>query len=187
MKSIALIMLALLPTAISAKTLVIGDSLAYTLTKSAQKITPTDGYYLVGSGLIAGELDWPGFIRGLDIGPFDKIVISIGANDGVTSQQVNSYEKKASDLIAIIKNKNESIPIIWVLPPAMKNENTEQGLINTRRAITQASESSGIGVFNPGTVIGDRFTMKVNNIQIRTQDGIHYTAKGGDMLIQKIL
>lgn len=187
MKGIALFFLVLLPGITPAKTLVVGDSLAYSLTKSAQKITLTEGYYRVGSGLLAGDLDWLGFMKTLNLIPYDKVIISIGANDGIASSQSDLYRMKVFDLITIIKNKNENLPIVWVLPPVMKNEKTETGLINTRAAIIQVSRATGINVFNPSAIIGYKFTAAINGVAIRTPDGIHYTEKGGDMIVNWIL
>lgn len=186
MRGIVLFILALLPGTAPAKTLVIGDSLAYTLTKSAQKITLTDGYYLVGSGLVAGGLDWLKFMETMDIVMYDKVIISIGANDGITSRQLDSYKTKVFGLISIIKNKNSNIPIVWILPPAMKNVDTENRLIHTREAINQVSMVTGINTFNPSSIIGDKFISSINGVKIRTQDGIHYTQKGGDLIINWI-
>ncbi|QCJ72275.1 hypothetical protein C9446_20985 (plasmid) [Providencia heimbachae] len=69
----------------------------------------------------------------------------------------------------------------------MKNPATEAALVNTRKAIRQAVDETQVASFDPEVVIGREFALIVNNVQVRTSDGIHYTSKGSDLIISHLL
>ncbi len=187
MKKIFLSLL-FIPFTLSAKTLVIGDSLAYSLAESVKKIMPVDGYYLENSGLSDNSpLNWSEYIKTIPVNNYDSVIISLGANDAISDKNIDEYQQKSLGFIKEISNLNDSALVTWVLPPVMKNQTTENGLVNVRIAINNACNASGITCLKVGDVIGDSYSDTLNGAQIRSSDGIHYTAKGADLIVNDLL
>lgn len=177
-----------IPFVLSAKTLVIGDSLAYSLAESVKKTMPVDGYYLENSGLSDNSpLNWNEYIKTIPVNNYDSVIISLGANDALSDKKIDEYQQKALGFVKEISNLNDIALITWVLPPVMKNQTTENGLVNVRIAINNACNASGITCLKAGDVIGDSYSDTLNGAQIRSSDGIHYTAKGADLIINELM
>lgn len=187
-KKIMVAGLFLMPFSISAKVLVIGDSLAYPIAVSFKKVMPTDGYFLESTGLNDQlSLNWSEYIQTLDLKKYSNVIISLGANDGITKNEIDNYQQKAINVIKAIQGLNESASITWVLPPALKDSKKENAVSNVRGALNLACNASGIACFNPSMVIGSEFAMSVNGIPVRTKDGIHYTQQGADLIVNELL
>lgn len=129
---------------------------------------------------------WNDYVQTMSFQDYETVVISLGANDGIGANQVTSYQQKATRFIRQIQQSNPSASIIWILPPTMKNPATEAALVNTRKAIRLAVYETQIASFDPEVAIGRQFTLTVNDVQVRTQDGIHYTSKGSDLIIGRL-
>lgn len=183
----ALFLTLFLPAIAFAKPLFIGDSLTYTLATSAKKHIPVDGLYKESTGLTdRSAVKWNDYVQTMSFRDYETVVISLGANDGISANQVTSYQQKATRFIRQIQQSNPSTSIVWILPPAMKNPATEAALVNTRKAIRQAVVETQIASFDPEVAIGRQFTLTVNDVQVRTHDGIHYTSKGSDLIIGRL-
>lgn len=183
-----LLALFLLPVSVYAKTLVIGDSLAYPVAESMKTVMPVDGLYLESTGLKnPGKLNWPDYIGSVDISGYSNIIISLGANDGITERETDSYQQKATGLIRLLSNRNENALITWILPPVMKDERKEKSLRLTRIAINRACNATGAICFNPAVVIGSEYSDKVGGVRVRSGDGIHFTKKGADLIVSRLL
>ncbi|HDF2366268.1 TPA: hypothetical protein PC505_003927 [Morganella morganii] len=178
----------LIPLSLYAKVLVVGDSLAYPIAESMKTVMPVDGLYLESTGLKnPGKLNWPDYIRSVDISGYSNIIISLGANDGITEREIETYQQKATGLIRLLSDRNENALITWILPPVMKDERKEKSLTLTRIAINRACNATGAICFNPAVVIGSEYSDKLGGVMVRSQDGIHYTIKGADLIVSRLL
>lgn len=178
----------LIPFTISAKVLVIGDSLAYPIAESFKKIMSTDGYFLENTGLNEQlSLNWNDYINGLDLSNYSNVIISLGANDGVSEKEIDNYQQKAVNVIKTIQSGNDGALVTWVLPPVLKDSKKEKAVANVRGALNLACNASGITCFDPSVVIGSGFAMSVNGIPVRTKDGIHYTQRGADLIVNELM
>lgn len=180
--------LLLISFSVSAKVLVIGDSLAYPIAESFKKVMPTDGYFLESTGLNEQlSLNWNDYINGLDLSDYSNVIISLGANDGISEKEIDNYQQKAVNVIKSIQGLNESASITWVLPPALKDSKKENSVSKVREALNLACNASGITCFDPAVVIGSEFVMSVNGVPVRAKDGIHYTSKGADLIVNELV
>lgn len=178
----------LISFSVSAKVLVIGDSLAYPIAESFKKILPTDGYFLENTGLNEQlSLNWSEYIQTLDLKKYSNVIISLGANDGITKNEIDNYQKKAVNVIKIIQAGNDGALVTWILPPVLKDSKKENAVSNVRSALNLACNASGITCFDPVDVMGAEFAMSVNGIPVRTKDGIHYTQQGADLIVNELL
>ncbi|TDB45336.1 GDSL-type esterase/lipase family protein [Photorhabdus luminescens] len=149
---------------------------------------PVDVLYQERTGLNdRSPLIWLEYVQAIPVQQYSSIVISLGANDAVELNQIQIYQHKAEQFIQYIKQHSQQAPITWILPPVMKEQRIEGMLKNTREAIKRAVNLSGIYFFDPQDVLGNTFTYSINGVQIRTQDGIHYTAKGSDLIINELI
>lgn len=170
-----------------ADTLFIGDSLTLSLAKGAKEQDVLEYYYLDRSGLINGAFyDWLAFVQRMPVSSPDLIIVSLGANDGMAASAGHRYSQKIKRFISVLKTRYPTASIIWVLPPAMKNTQTENALVNTRRIISETSAIAGYTVFDPRPLTGRAWTYSVNGIVLRTADGIHYTPEAGKLISEQI-
>lgn len=180
--------LLLIPLSLYAKVLVIGDSLAYPIAESMKTVMPVDGLYLESTGLKnQGKLNWPDYIGSVDISGYSNIIISLGANDGITERETDSYQKKATGLIRLLSDRNENALITWILPPVMKDERKEKSLRLTRIAINRACNATNAVCFDPAAVIGSEYREEAGGVMVRSGDGIHFTKKGADLIVSRLL
>ncbi|HAS8353416.1 TPA: hypothetical protein I7721_20220 [Vibrio vulnificus] len=171
----------------SAKSLFIGDSLTLSLAKGAKEQDVLEYYYLDRSGLMNESFyDWLAFVQRMPVSSPDLIIVSLGANDGIAASAATPYSQKIRRFISVLKTRYPTASIIWVLPPAMKNTQTENALVNTRRIISETSAMAGYTVFDPRLVTGRAWTYSVNGIVLRTADGIHYTPEAGKLISEQI-
>ncbi|HFE3207828.1 TPA: GDSL-type esterase/lipase family protein [Providencia stuartii] len=188
LKKIVVAGLFLMPFTISAKALVIGDSLAFPIAESLKVIIPTDGFFLESTGLNdKSTLNWFDYIQSLDVTRYDNVIISLGANDGIQSNDIDSYQQKAVMLIKQLQNANEQALVTWVLPPVLKDAKKEMAVNNTRKALNHACNATGINCFDPAVAIGHEFSYQVNGVPVRSQDGIHYTSQGAEFIVNKMM
>lgn len=187
-KKILLGLIFTLPVIANAKTLIIGDSLAYSLAESFKKTMPVDAFYLENSGLGKNSpLDWPEYIKTIPEKNYNAVLISLGANDPISDSQIDDYQQKSLSFIKELEKLNQSALITWVMPPVMKNQDAESKMVNVRMAIDNACNASGITCFNVSNAIGGTYSEIQNGIKIRASDGIHYTSKGADLIVNSIL
>lgn len=171
----------------SAKSLFIGDSLTLSLAKGAKEQDVLEYYYLDSSGLMNGAFyDWLAFVQRMPVSSPDLIIVSLGANDSMSVSAGHRYSQKIRRFISVLKTRYPAASIIWVLPPAMKNTQTENALVNTRRIISETSAMGGYTVFDPRPLTGRTWTYSVNGIVLRTADGIHYTPEAGKLISEQI-
>ncbi|HDF2330378.1 TPA: hypothetical protein PC537_004036 [Morganella morganii] len=169
------------------KSLFIGDSLTLSLAKGAKEQDILEYYYLDRSGLMNGAFyDWLAFVQRMPVSSPDLIIVSLGANDGMAASAATPYSQKIRQFISVLKTRYPAASIIWVLPPSMKNTQTENALVNTRRIISETSAMAGYTVFDPRLVTGRAWTYSVNGIVLRTADGIHYTPEAGKLISEQI-
>ncbi|HHQ6612847.1 TPA: GDSL-type esterase/lipase family protein [Morganella morganii] len=171
----------------SAKSIFIGDSLTLSLAKGAQEQDVLEYYYLDRSGLMNEAFyDWLAFVQRMPVSSADLIIVSLGANDGMATSAANPYSQKIRQFISVLKTRYPAASIIWVLPPSMKNTQTENTLVNTRRIISETAVIAGYAVFDPRPLTGWAWTYSVNGIVLRTADGIHYTPEAGKLISEQI-
>lgn len=170
-----------------ADTLFIGDSLTLSLAKGAKEQDVLEYYYLDRSGLMNGAFyDWLALVQRMPVSSPDLIIVSLGTNDGMSVSAGHRYSQKIRRFISVLKTRYPAASIIWVLPPAMKNTQTENALANTRRIISETSAIAGYTVFDPRPLTGRVWTYSVNGIVLRTADGIHYTPEAGKLISEQI-
>lgn len=169
------------------KSLFIGDSLTLSLAKGAKEQDVLEYYYLDRSGLMNGAFyDWLAFVQRMLVSSPDLIIVSLGANDSMSVSAGHRYSQKIIRFISVLKTRYPAASIIWVLPPAMKNTQTENALVNTRRIISETSAMAGYTVFDPRPLTGRVWTYSVNGIVLRTADGMHYTPEAGKLISEQI-
>lgn len=169
------------------KYLFIGDSQTLSLAKGAKEQDVLEYYYLDRSGLMNEAFyDWLAFVQRMQVSSADLIIVSLGANDGMAASAANPYCQKIRQFISVLKTRYPKACIIWVLPPAMKNTQTENALVNTRRIISETSAMAGYTVFDPRPLTGRAWTYSANGIVLRAADGIHYTPEAGKMISEQI-
>lgn len=170
------------------KVLLIGDSLMGTISESYKKHNKKNEVnikYVVGSGLENKNFDWFNYLSKRDLSSFNKVIISFGTNDfGVHNK--NSYEKKVKSFIKLIKEKQPTIKIIWIAPPAVKSKNINNGIISVRNIINDVSEQEKIDFMDVRDILGYDFKQYIQGKKVRENDGIHYTSNAGDMIVSKI-
>lgn len=170
-----------------ADTLFIGDSLTLSLAKGAKEQDVLEYYYLDRSGLMNEAFyDWLAFVQRMPVSSPDLVIVSLGANDGMAASADHRYSQKIRRFISVLKTRYPAASIIWVLPPAMKNTQTEYALVNTRRIISETAVIAGYTVFDPRPLTGRVWTYSVNGIVLRTADGIHYTPEAGKLISEQI-
>ncbi|HFD6683611.1 TPA: hypothetical protein ACS705_003392 [Providencia alcalifaciens] len=168
------------------KPLFIGDSLTYQIASSYKEHQPIDALYLEGSGLHSNKvLDWQSYVKTLPIENYDTIYIILGINDFIKENEIITYKAKVKRFIHSIKSKNTSI--IWLLPPELKDRHKNNLLKNTRNTIQSVGIEENIKVLDMRHSLGMRYTQYINNVPIRTKDGIHITKQGGDRIAKLIL
>lgn len=169
------------------KSLFIGDSLTLNQAKGAKEQDVLEYYYLDRSGLMNGAFyDWLAFVQWMPVSSPDLIIVSLGANDGMAASAGHRYSQKIMRFISVLKTRYPAASIIWILPPSMKNTQTENALVNTRRIISETSAMAGYTVFDPRQLTGRVWTYSVNGIVLRTADGIHYTPEAGKLISEQI-
>ncbi|MEQ5736406.1 SGNH/GDSL hydrolase family protein [Providencia alcalifaciens] len=182
-----IILFLLVTTNVYSKPIFIGDSLTYSLAVSAKNINPVDAFYLEGTGLSSDRLlDWQSYINEINFQGYDDIYISLGANDAIKKEEITNYVNMGVSFVEKIKNNSDNINITWIIPPVMKNKELESKLKNTRFAIYKICNNTKINCFNPNIILGDDFSFKFKEKQIRTSDGVHYTPQGADLIINNI-
>lgn len=170
------------------KTLVIGDSLAFPIAESLKVIIPTDGFFLESTGLNdKSTLNWFDYIQTLDVTRYDNVIISLGANDGIQINEIDNYQQKAVKIIKQLQNENEQALVTWVLPPVLEDTKKEIAVSNTRKALNYACNATSVNCFDPAVVIGHEFSYQVNGVPVRSQDGIHYTSQGAELIVNEMM
>lgn len=170
----------------NSKPLFIGDSLTYQIASSYKTHYPLDALYLEGSGLQSNKkLDWQSYIKTVPLENYDTVYIILGTNDLISKNEITNYQFKVKSFIRSIKNKNTSI--IWLLPPELKNSRKNELLKNTRKVIQQVGNQENIKIIDMRRSLGMDYIEQINNVPIRTKDGIHITKQGGDKITQFLL
>ncbi|WP_368928163.1 DUF459 domain-containing protein [Proteus mirabilis] len=188
LKKLFLVGVFFIPLSVSAKVLIIGDSLAYPIAESFKNFLPTDGYFLENTGLNEQlSFNWAKYIQTLDLKNYNNIIISLGANDGITKAEIDNYQQKAVNVIKIIQTGNDGALVTWVLPPVLKDSKKENAVSNVRESLNLACNASGITCFDPAVVIGTEFVMSINGVPVRAKDGIHYTPQGADLIVNELM
>lgn len=178
-------LLSVLP--VSAKTLLIGDSLMGTIGPSYQHIQSNEETtlkFVVGSGLENNSFNWFKAIDSINIANYNKIVISFGTNDYSISNN-EKYKNKVDKLVKQIKQENPDVEITWIGPPAVKNQKINKGIDNVRSIIEKESVAKGFNFLDVREVLGFDFMLYKNGQKIRAGDGIHYTTLAGNLVVQK--
>ncbi|WP_341875534.1 GDSL-type esterase/lipase family protein [Morganella morganii] len=183
---IALSFLFVLPLTGQCKPLFIGDSLTYELAMSYKKIAPVDARFLESTGLKSTKiLHWQNYLQHIDFSRYDTVYIVLGTNDFIQKSEIVDYQDKASVFIRTIKKENSNI--VWLLPPTLKNSTKNALLNNTRQAIQRASHKENIQTLDMRKPLGGTYKASVNGVHARTQDGVHITEKGADLVINLLM
>lgn len=183
---IALSFLFVLPLTGQCKPLFIGDSLTYELAMSYKKIAPVDARFLESTGLKSTKiLHWQNYLQHIDFSRYDTVYIVLGTNDFIQKSEIVDYQDKASVFIHTIKKENSNI--VWLLPPTLKNSTKNALLNNTRQAIQRASHKENIQTLDMRKPLGGTYKASVNGVHTRTQDGVHITEKGADLVINLLM
>ncbi|MDC9604360.1 GDSL-type esterase/lipase family protein [Xenorhabdus griffiniae] len=170
------------------KALILGDSLTYVYSESYKSLINknADVFYQVGSGLNRHRYDWFSAIERIDFDKYDLIVISIGTND--FNKEINSidYSRSIFELIGRIRSKNYDIKIIWISPPFLKNKEHDFLLKNTRYIIKKSLLQLGVTYLDitQNAVLGEKYTGFLDGKKIRTDDGIHITKHGANLVME---
>lgn len=189
MKKIGILFVTLLiiiSTFANAKTLFVGDSLTQGIGDNYKiKHIDTDLNYVIGSGIENKKIDWIKRINDIDINEYDNIIISIGTNDwGLYNEK--DYSQKIENFIKIINKKKNNIKIIWILPPTIKNRKINNGVLKVKRVITNKLSEHNIIFIDPNNIWGEKYRESIQNKKIRTNDGIHYTNYGAELIANEI-
>ncbi|EFB70475.1 DUF459 domain-containing protein [Providencia rustigianii] len=171
-----------LPVIGQCKPLFIGDSLTYELAMSYKKIAPVDAKFLESTGLQSKQiLNWQDHTQHIDFALYDTVYIVLGTNDLISKADIPQYQQKANAFIQAIKKQNGRI--IWLLPPTLKNTEKNNLLSNTREAISRAASENQIKTMDTRLFLGYHYSMAINGVKVRTDDGIHITKNGADLII----
>ncbi|EBR0130697.1 SGNH/GDSL hydrolase family protein, partial [Salmonella enterica subsp. enterica serovar Ajiobo] len=98
-----------------------------------------------------------------------------------------TFKQKATGLIRLLSDRNENALITWILPPVMKDERKEKSLRLTRIAINRACNATNAICFDPAVVIGSEYREGAGGVMVRSGDGIHFTKKGADLIVSRLL
>ncbi|MEX5861475.1 SGNH/GDSL hydrolase family protein [Providencia hangzhouensis] len=177
-----------------AKTLLFGDSLTAIYGNSYRNLVDNNSRieYVSGSGLIINsKKDWLAFVNNADLREYDTIIISLGTNDFVkyNSAAGEAYYRCIFILISEIQKQNSLAMIIWLAPPHLKNRRHEKYLVNTRHIIKHSANLLGVKYIdvNQSDILGIEWQSVIQGQQVRTDDGIHITALGGDRIIERLV
>lgn len=171
------------------KTLFFGDSLTYVYSESYKSLInkDVDVSYQVGSGLLnRNKYDWLSAIERINLDKYDLIIISVGTND--FNKEVNSiyYYRTIFELIGRIRSKNSDAKIVWISPPFLKNKDNDFLLNNTRYVIKKSARQLGFTYsdITQNAVLGEKYTDFLNGKKVRTDDGIHITKYGANLVLE---
>lgn len=185
---------------------VIGDSLAWALGYATRDLAEATGAAEVvidnygGSGLVRPDyFHWPVFVseRMPEIRP-EVVVITIGANDGQafrtpeadidvgTPEWIEHYEREVGDFMDLLAYACEHV--YWVGPPSMQGERLNErmrligdlhaGQAELRPKVTYL-DSFALFVDEDGRYAEDLPNASGRVVQMRQEDGVHYTWEGG--------
>lgn len=176
-------LLMLLSVNACARDLMIGDSLVYEIGNAYSLKKTIHARYLTGAG-IDNKINWNAVVDNMDLKQYRKVYICIGTNDMITADKMDGYQKKAESLIdaAMAQNRN----VIWILPPVIKNHFKNKLLNNTRSAIEKAAATRNIATFDIREITGNDFVQFKGSIKIRTEDGVHITPAGAEMITESL-
>lgn len=180
-----------------AKTILIGDSLMGTIGPAYIKENGDDNkyYFKVGSGLINKKTyNWEVKIKEIPFEEYEKVIINIGTNDfmPISGSKVGSekwqekYTILQESLIKKIKIRNKDIDIIWLSPPALRDQFKNKEVAKVRDVINLNSYILDYNYMDVREVLGYNFIMTQNGKQIRTKDGIHYTNLAGKLIVDNL-
>lgn len=170
-----------LPLTGQCKPIFIGDSLTYEIAVSYSRKSPVDAKFLESTGLQSTKiLHWQNYIQTVNLSGYDTVYVVLGTNDLISKADIPQYQQKASLFIRSIKKQNTNI--VWLLPPALKHPAKNTLLNNTRQAIQRACYQENIHIVDMKKLLGTVFTTSIDGVSVRTQDGIHITRKGADLI-----
>ncbi|MTC74236.1 DUF459 domain-containing protein [Providencia sp. wls1919] len=173
----------------SAKTLFLGDSLTYGISNQFKKNdNDLEVFYKVGSGLINDSHFWQKATAQIDFSSYDKVIIIIGTNDFLESNQYQKYVNNMWDFINNIYSTNKEIEIFWVLPPHLKDSKKNNKLKGTRAIISTVLTKWNIRYLdvNVEQLLGQTYMQYSKDQKIRTDDGIHLTDSGAKIIANGI-
>jgi hypothetical protein len=193
---------------------VIGDSLAWALGYTMRDLAESTGAAEVvidnegGSGLVRPDFfHWPVFVseRMPEVQP-EVVVITIGANDGQailapgdhlefgTPEWIEHYTRAVGDFMDLLAYACEHV--YWVGPPSMREAGLDgrmQMIGNLHRA--QAELRSRVTYIDAYSLFVDengRYAEELRDaagylVQMRQEDGVHYTWEGGYHLARAVV
>lgn len=181
----------------TAKTVLIGDSLMGTIGPSYIKKEGSDNkyYFKVASGLINKKTyNWTDKVKEIPFENYNEVIINIGTNDfmPISGSSVGSakwqekYTNLQKELIREIKLKNKNINIVWLSPPALRDNFKNKEVSKVRDVINLNSYILNYEYIDVREALGDEFVLNKDGKQIRAKDGIHYTTTAGDLIVRKI-
>lgn len=185
---------------------VFGDSMAVDVSKALERLYADDPNIIIidqgvgSSGFVRPDFfDWPGTAaEQVAANSFDIAVMIVGINDrqtlklgddslkALTPEWTAAYQQRIASFVSTVRGANK--PLIWIgLPPMEKTEYSN--------AMVQISGIQRLAVFGGGAEfvdIYDRFVgdtgkyaksgpdLNGNNVRMRKDDGIHFSAAGAD-------
>ena len=192
--------------------LLMGDSLANSCgTAFIPLVNKREDLKIVKYGKVSANLSNPVFdqwFNNLDEvlmeNQFEIVIIMMGANaaqaidEGETRWEYGSerweqlYRQRAEKLIN--KIKEEGVEIYWIGIPPMLNRNYNLKMETHNQRIARICREMGVNFLPVDSVIGNEsgnyqeFRIQGGTqVRIRTNDGIHYTRAGGDIIARYIL
>ncbi|QHA72598.1 hypothetical protein WMR86_20090 (plasmid) [Proteus vulgaris] len=188
MRVLFFIALFLTSIAVNAKTLFFGDSLTYVIGHEYKNRFPdTDIVFNVGFSFRVNHEFMFNTIDNTNLTQYDSIYIVFGTNDFINKSDIDNYSILTAIFINRILSNNSNINIVWILPPTLKNSKHNYLVSNTRESIKRSLTALGVKFFNVNDIFGNEFNYKLNNKQIRTNDGIHITNYGAGLIIDYLI
>ncbi|MFN8016019.1 MAG: DUF459 domain-containing protein [Acidimicrobiia bacterium] len=149
------------------------------------------------SGLVNENFfNWPKHLKQMMSKYNPEIVVfMIGTNDAsiASSNPTNyekNYEKKLNEVLKIINLQSRKA--VFVLPPAMKDSKLNSNVQKINRVIKNViAENKGYlfdsnNVLSPQLKFQKSLLVSKKSVTIRTDDGIHITGAGGELLGKKL-
>ena len=98
-----------------------------------------------------------------------------------------SYKEKLSEIARIFSANGE--PLYFVLAPNMQEKTLNENLLKLNTVIQEFADENSYETINSAAILspGNVFVPSLNNVSVRTDDGVHITNAGGKLISEFIM
>ena len=156
---------------------ILGDS----LTPEISQYLTSKSSFKIGAGLAYWK---PRLHKILNDKTYDNLIIILGINDW----DYKDYKERVTKFILEIKKYHKG-KIYWVSAPPAKSITINKGVIRINEQNQKSCIQNSVYFIDLSNIIGinGNYLEKINNLKIRTPDGIHLSNKGGEIIANTIL